>query len=71
MSLDAAIEAVTPRAIERIGRAASAYVSRHPAYLTYDQRFDLVAVLPRRWPVHVPHAFEPSWRPGAERVRRR
>jgi putative endonuclease len=71
VSLDAAIEAVTPRAIERIGRAANAFVSRHPAYRTFDQRFDLIAVMPRRFPVHLPHAFEPDWRPGAERQRRR
>lgn len=70
-SLDAAIEAVTPRAIERIGRAGHAFIGRHPAYASFDQRFDLIAVIPRRWPVHIVNAFEPDWRPGAPGRRRR
>jgi putative endonuclease len=61
-SLDAAIEAITPRARQRIGRAASAFIGRHPVYASFDQRFDLVAVIPWRWPRHVPNAFEPGGR---------
>ena len=61
-SLDAAIEAITPRARHRIGRAASAFIGRHPVYASFDQRFDLVAVIPWRWPRHVPNAFEPGGR---------
>ena len=68
-TLDAALEAVTPRAIDRFGRAADAYISRHPVYQSFDLRFDLVAVLPWRWPVHRVNAFEPGWRRGAGRGR--
>lgn len=70
-TVDAAVEAVTPRAIERIGRAATAFIGRHPAYLEFDRRFDMIAVLPRRWPHHIVNAFEPGWRPGPEPARRR
>ena len=55
--LEAAIEAVTPRARARILAAADAFVARHPAYADHDRRFDIVAVLPRRWPRHHPDAF--------------
>ena len=55
--LETAIEAVTPRARARILAAADAFVARHPAYADHDRRFDIVAVLPRRWPRHHPDAF--------------
>src|SRR5262245_17616551 len=38
----AGLEAVTPAARQRIARAASLWVSRHPAAATLDQRFDIV-----------------------------
>ena len=56
-TLTAAIEAVTPRARARILAAADAFVARHPAYVDFDRRFDIVAVLPGRWPKRLPAAF--------------
>ncbi|MDK9695922.1 MAG: YraN family protein [Siculibacillus sp.] len=56
-TLAAAVEAVTPRARARILAAADAFVARHPAYADHDRRFDIVAVLPGRWPKHLPDAF--------------
>ena len=56
-TLQAAMDAVTPAAQARIERAADLWLSRqkHAAHLSV--RFDIVAVLPRRWPVHVADAW--------------
>lgn len=56
-TLDQAVEAVTPAARARILAAADAFVARHPAYADFDRRFDVVAVLPRRWPRRLADAF--------------
>ncbi len=56
-TLEAAIEAVTPRARARILAAADAFVVRNPAFADHDRRFDIVAILPRRWPRHLRDAF--------------
>ncbi len=56
-SLAAAVEAVTPRARARILAAADLFVARNPAFADLDRRFDIVAVLPRRWPKHLTDAF--------------
>lgn len=56
-TLAAAVEAVTPHARARILAAADAFVARNPAYADHDRRFDIVAVLPRRWPRHLRDAF--------------
>lgn len=67
-TLEAAIAAVTPRSRARILAAADAFVARHPAWADHDRRFDLVAVLPGRWPKRFPDAFRaddldlPRWR---------
>ncbi len=53
-----AAEAVSCRQKERISRAARAFLARHPFYATYDMRFDVMLVLPRRWPRHIQNAFE-------------
>lgn len=55
--LAAAIDAVTPHARARILAAADVFVARNPAYADHDRRFDVVAVLPRRWPRHLVDAF--------------
>lgn len=54
---DAALEAVTPAARRRILAAADRFVAAHPAYADYDRRFDLVLVVPGRWPHHRRDAF--------------
>jgi len=56
-SLVAAMEAVTPAAQRRIEGAADLWLSRQRDHARLSIRFDLVAVLPRRWPVHVPNLF--------------
>ena len=52
-----AAEAVSPRQQHRIRRAAEAFLARRPAYAGYVVRFDVVLVMPRRWPKHLPNAF--------------
>jgi putative endonuclease len=47
------MDAVTPHALRRIEAAADLWLARQPDYARLSMRFDLVAVLPRRWPVHV------------------
>ena len=57
-SLLAAMEAVTPAAERRIEAAADLWLGRQPDAARLSIRFDLVAVLPWRWPIHV----EDAWR---------
>ncbi|MEX6505948.1 YraN family protein [Jiella sp. M17.18] len=56
-TLLAAMDAVGPFAERRIEAAADHWLVRQPDYAKLSLRFDLVAVLPRRWPVHVPDAW--------------
>ncbi|GAB4358046.1 MAG: YraN family protein [Oricola sp.] len=53
-TLAEAMDAVTPYALRRIEAAADLWLSRQPDHARLSLRFDIVAVLPRRWPVHVP-----------------
>ncbi|WP_127520138.1 YraN family protein [Mesorhizobium sp. Z1-4] len=57
-TLLAAMEAVTYSAERRIEAAADLWLSRRSDYAKLSVRFDLVAILPRRWPVHVPNLFQ-------------
>ena len=56
-TLTEAMDAVTPHALHRIESAADLWLSRQPDHARLSMRFDLVAVLPRRWPVHVPGIY--------------
>ena len=56
-TLPAAMDAVTPTAQTRIERAADLWLSRQKRTAHLSIRFDIVAVLPRRWPVHVKDAW--------------
>ncbi|PYE87439.1 YraN family protein [Phyllobacterium leguminum] len=56
-SLEAAMEAVNHTAMRRIEAAADLWLARQPDRTRLSLRFDLVAVLPWRWPLHVPAAF--------------
>lgn len=56
-TLAEAMDAVTPYALRRIEAAADLWLSRQPDHGRLSLRFDLVAVLPRRWPVHVPGIY--------------
>ncbi len=53
---DAAL-AVTPAAQTRIARAAEAWLSRNAWASGSALRFDLVAIMPGRWPRHVRDAW--------------
>ena len=59
-SLYAAGSAVAPRQRRRLERAALAFVARHPGLNGLAIRFDVMMVVPGRWPRHVTDA----WREG-------
>ena len=52
-----AMEAIRRESERRIEGAADIWLSRQPDYGRLSVRFDMVAVLPWRWPVHVENAF--------------
>lgn len=52
-----AMEAIGRDSERRIEAAADLWLARQPDHVRLSLRFDLVAVLPRRWPVHVSNAF--------------
>ncbi len=56
-SIDAAIAAVTPASRRRIVAASQQWLARNPAYAGFGLRFDIVALAPRRLPVHLVSAF--------------
>lgn len=56
-SLMQALEAVTPRTRRRIEAAAADWSVRNPGFADFAWRYDIVAVIPRRWPKHVADAF--------------
>jgi|SRR5690606_17361543 putative endonuclease len=56
-TLAEAMDAVGPYAARRIEAAADLWLARQPDFARLSVRFDLVAILPRRWPVHVPDLF--------------
>lgn len=45
---------------QRIMRAASHYVARHPELAARPSRFDVIFLAPRTWPRHVVNAFDAS-----------
>jgi putative endonuclease len=53
-TLTEAMDAITTAALRRIEAAADLCLSRQPDHARLSMRFDMVAILPRRWPVHVP-----------------
>lgn len=52
-----AMQAIARESEWRIERAADLWLSRQPDYGRLSVRFDMVAVLPWRWPVHVENVF--------------
>ncbi|CAH2398851.1 YraN family protein [Mesorhizobium ventifaucium] len=52
-----AMEAIACESERRIESAADLWLSRQPDYGRLSVRFDMVAVLPWRWPVHVENVF--------------
>jgi putative endonuclease len=57
-TLDEAMDAVGGMSERRIEAAADLWLMRQPDQGQLSLRFDMVAVLPRRWPVHVEDAFQ-------------
>ncbi|QYM72152.1 YraN family protein [Pseudochrobactrum sp. Wa41.01b-1] len=55
-SVEAAMEAVSAMNLYRIESAADHWLARQPDHHKLSLRFDLIAVLPRCWPVHIPAA---------------
>ena len=52
-----AIAAIARQSERRIEAATDLWLSRQPDHGRLSIRFDMVAVLPRRWPVHVENIF--------------
>jgi putative endonuclease len=57
-TVETAMDAVSYHAQIRIERTADLWLARQPDHARLSLRFDLVAVLPRRWPVHVENLFQ-------------
>jgi putative endonuclease len=55
--LASAKEAILPRQRQRIARAAELYLRRQSGPAPARCRFDVVAVAPWRWPLHLPDAW--------------
>lgn len=53
-----AMEAIARQSERRIEGATDLWLSRQPDYGRLSVRFDMVAILPRRWPVHVENVFQ-------------
>jgi putative endonuclease len=52
-----AMDAIARQSERRIEAAADLWLARQHDYGRLSVRFDMVAVLPRRWPVHVENVF--------------
>lgn len=57
-TLAEAMEAISRLSARRIEGAADLWLVRQRDYARLSLRFDMVAVLPRRWPVHVENIFQ-------------
>jgi len=57
-TLVAAMEAISFQSEKRIEAAADLWLSHQRDHAKLSLRFDMVAVLPRRWPVHVENIFQ-------------
>ncbi len=53
-----AMDAIGRISERRIEAAADLWLMRQPDHARLSLRFDMVAVLPRRWPVHVANIFQ-------------
>ncbi len=52
-----AIDAVSFSSQRRIRAASDLWLARQPDFARLSQRYDIVAILPGRWPRHFPDAF--------------
>lgn len=58
-SIEDGLEAVGKRQQRRIARAAEAFCAQSPRYRSFDVRFDVIVVVPWRWPRHIIDAWRP------------
>ncbi|KAA0972652.1 YraN family protein [Aureimonas fodinaquatilis] len=58
-TLQQAVDAVTPAAWRRISNSADLWLMGCRDAAQVSLRFDIVAVCPRRWPVHISGAWQP------------
>jgi putative endonuclease len=56
-TLQQAMDSVNQLTMRRIVAAADQWLARQPDHASLSLRFDLVAILPWRWPIHVPAIF--------------
>jgi putative endonuclease len=49
--------AITARQAARIRRAADSWLAHRPRYHGYDLAFDVILMVPRRWPRHIPNGL--------------
>lgn len=56
-SQDQALDAITPRLRARVRRAAELWQQRHDRGGRWEPAFDVVVVVPGRWPQHLQNAF--------------
>jgi putative endonuclease len=69
--LAAGLLALQPRQQQRLQRAATLFLARHPRFAEgHDLRFDLVVIRPWRWPVHIANAWQVDrvWHPRRDRA---
>jgi putative endonuclease len=53
LTLEDAEASITPRQRERVRKAALLWLGRNARYQQHDLGFDIVFVMPRRWPMHI------------------
>ncbi|MFZ3032685.1 MAG: YraN family protein [Parvibaculum sp.] len=56
--VESAAQALGAAQRERLMRAASLFVAGRPRLQALDMRFDVMLVAPRRWPRHIPDAWQ-------------
>ena len=56
-TLEAAQASISDDQRLRIGNAAEAWLSKHPPYQMYDLGFDIIFIVPGRWPQHLKNAL--------------
>lgn len=58
-TIEQAMDSVSPTSLRRIEAAGDEWLVRQKDYGQLSIRYDLIALLPRRWPVHIPAIHTP------------
>ncbi len=58
---DAALFAVNVQKSIRMQKAAGFFMAKHPQYAHFGMRYDIIAIAPKRWPLHIEDAFRPRY----------